>query len=433
MAAAWLSSIISFSGIEEINEQEELVTKADAFSEKELYIRSIPLYENALQYKTDDNELIEQKLLSNYYEYGSLDSYAELVEERDSRGTAQEKEYVIAADFYLARRDLSGALDIIQRGYSKYGTQQFIDWYDQHAYAYYEIETGYDSVQYSVNTNAYPSLAHDEEGWWFIDAYGQRLHAAPYEEATPFNAQGLAAVKENGVYYLIRYMNSGRMAHYSVCEDQGITGIAALNENSIVVMRGNKYSFCNLDFEALLSSLTFDRITPFHEGLAGVLDNGKWGVINSSGDMVVSPAYDEVALNSQGFLYAGGCACLSQGGRWYLINERGDKVTDESFSEMKAPEGPDWIAVKNDQDRWGFIDPEGNVQIECQYSDAHSFADGLAPVKNGDVWGYINRRNKLVIDGYFSEALPFHNGMALTSREGYISQLRLEYSKERDQ
>lgn len=47
--------------------------------------------------------------------------------------------------------------------------------------------------------------------------------------------------------------------------------------------------------------------------------------------------------------------------------------------------------------KWGFIDPDGNVVIKCQYDDVTDFTDeGLADVCINGTWQIIDKTGNLV-------------------------------------
>ena len=70
-------------------------------------------------------------------------------------------------------------------------------------------------------------------------------------------------------------------------------------------------------------------------------------------------------------------------------------------------------AVKKDN-RWGFLDTDGKLKIECKYEDAYSFHMGLAPVKEGNTYRYINKKGAIKIMTEFNDARPFNeNGIAV--------------------
>ena len=80
--------------------------------------------------------------------------------------------------------------------------------------------------------------------------------------------------------------------------------------------------------------------------------------------------------------------------------------------------------------KWGFIDKNGDVVVQPEFDDAHSFQNGLAAVKVGNSWGYINMQGKLVIDAVFEDAGDFNSsGCAFVKNQGNWVLLKLyEYN-----
>ena len=103
LAVGWITAVKATTGTEIIKKQNELVAEADDYFARELYVRAIPLYEEALTYSTGQNEMIRKKLLEAYLEYGDMSSYIKLVEKRISAGSAEEEEYLNVADYYIGR------------------------------------------------------------------------------------------------------------------------------------------------------------------------------------------------------------------------------------------------------------------------------------------------------------------------------------------
>jgi serine/threonine-protein kinase len=90
----------------------------------------------------------------------------------------------------------------------------------------------------------------------------------------------------------------------------------------------------------------------FSEGLAPVLvgdfETGKWGYIDSTGNMVIEPQFDN------------------------------------------AYEFSDGIATVRIADKWGFIDMTGQHVIDPQFDDTWAFYGGIARVRIGNECGYID-------------------------------------------
>ena len=102
LAAGWLAVVRSASGAGIREKQNELVAQADEYGKKELYVRAVPLYEEALTLSSSQNPSIEEKLLAAYQAYGDFSSYIRLVEKRSLEQTARRTEYIQAADYYMA-------------------------------------------------------------------------------------------------------------------------------------------------------------------------------------------------------------------------------------------------------------------------------------------------------------------------------------------
>lgn len=76
----------------------------------------------------------------------------------------------------------------------------------------------------------------------------------------------------------------------------------------------------------------------------------------------------------------------------------------------------DNIARININDKWGYINEEGQIIISPMYDFARDFHDGLAAVKIKSLmrtkWGYINKLGEIVIKPRFDEVGEFYNGIA---------------------
>ena len=101
--------------------------------------------------------------------------------------------------------------------------------------------------------------------------------------------------------------------------------------------------------------LNYDSARIFHEGLASVCRDGKWGFIDTSGKEVVPCKYDCVDDFHEGM------ARVNVGGCWHY---------DEANGEDYMSGG-----------KIGFIDKTGREVIPCQFFYADNFHDGLAQIE----------------------------------------------------
>lgn len=76
------------------------------------------------------------------------------------------------------------------------------------------------------------------------------------------------------------------------------------------------------------------------------------------------------------------------------------------------------IAFK-DGEKWGFVNWEGEIVINPQFSEAHNFSEGLAVVANkSGEFGYVDEEGSIVISQQYLEATGFKEGKAWVVEKG---------------
>lgn len=422
LAVGWFLSVKKASGVDQRNTQNALVEEADLYAGKRLYIRAIPLYREALGYSTQSNTEIEKKLLAAYLEHGDMEEYVDLVERRVEVGTAEEAEYITAADHYITRRDRETAMKLVRTGIEQTGSQRLQTYYEENRYTSNVVITDYETITPTVNNSVMP--AFDGEHWIYVDGNGRDTGIGVFDSATPFNADGYAAVSLGNQYYTV--LTDGE---WYGADSLGVSDVYGVSGSRVLACYNGKYGYYDYDFESLTgSSHQYDAITGNHNGVAAVKAGDKWRIIEDSGESVTDFVLDDVAVNSLGEAYAGGAAMVRTGGAWHLIDTEGNQVLEAGFPDARAPESDNgYIAVANDMGKWGFIDRGGTLMIEYQYDDAKSFSNGIGAVLLGNTWTYISEKNKAILDIGFQDAQPFHNGIAQAKTTDGAALITLDY------
>jgi WG containing repeat len=154
----------------------------------------------------------------------------------------------------------------------------------------------------------------------------------------------------------------------------------------------------------------------FHRGFGDVKKDNKWGLIDSTGKIIVSCKYDMV-INS---FNESGLAKVSKNRLIGFIDTTGKEVIKckyESVGDFK--EG---LLSTRYREKWGYIDRKGNKIISHKYDIGIAFAEGRARVaiqKSGKYYyGFIDKEGNEVIPLIYSNAKDFENGIAEVMVDG---------------
>lgn len=173
----------------------------------------------------------------------------------------------------------------------------------------------------------------------------------------------------------------------------------------------------------------------FQEGLGEVEINGKWGFINSSGQVIIKPKFNQVIYPfTEGFAVVRTGAIIETkragefgrlAGKCLYIDKRGRTIWEhpgpgEPFSEGLAAVyvGAKWGILSESffgaEAKWGFINSRGEMVIPAKYYDVHFlFSEGLATFEDPNLReGYINHAGEVVIEPRYHFAGAFSEGLA---------------------
>ncbi|MDR0421049.1 MAG: WG repeat-containing protein [Prevotellaceae bacterium] len=168
----------------------------------------------------------------------------------------------------------------------------------------------------------------------------------------------------------------------------------------------------------------FDVASSFYEGRASIRQDGKWGFIDKTGEIVIQPEFDGVKNFSDGL------AAVKLKGKWGYIDHTGEVViqakyydaynfknniarverfeNDEDYYINKNGHTTPIIPIKHKSKqltpreesnsaafpsvkngKYGFVDKNNNWVIQPQFISAKEFSDGMACVNQNKKWGFI--------------------------------------------
>lgn len=190
---------------------------------------------------------------------------------------------------------------------------------------------------------------------------------AKYEEALPFNKYGIAWVRvrdEKGHYWELINKNGKRVGErtYPVSSTVPIT-------------------------ERPFGNFTDSK-------LAWVNENGKYGYIDTKGNVKIACDLDEAGD------FIDGIARVGRGNYSWFISKSG-KVIGRSYEYNEVLDFSCGLGAVNKGGRWGFINKKGKEVIELKYDAVSRFVDGYAMVKMGKTFGLIDTDGQLVINTHW--------------------------------
>lgn len=204
---------------------------------------------------------------------------------------------------------------------------------------------------------------------------------------------------------------------FSSCNFFGRGDISELK--LIPVKSGKEFQYIDKEGKIVINP-QFSEATVFRNGLALVRSSGnepKWGFITEDGKFSISATYKEATVFNDDLAWV-----VSENSAPTAINTKGEvkiTLTDAQTVRIFKEGLASYSVMDSTGAKWGFIDKEGKVKINPQFSSAHNFSNGKCAVSNKEgKWGYIDKEGKIVINNQFDGAGEFVKGKAVVNSSG---------------
>ncbi|MVM39370.1 hypothetical protein GO730_20325 [Spirosoma sp. HMF3257] len=213
--------------------------------------------------------------------------------------------------------------------------------------------------------------------------------------------------------------------------------------------------------DTLILKAEYDEITTFKHGYANIKKNNKWGLVDSTGRIIVSPQSEKkVAFNSNGYFW------IYKEKKWELINKNNKLILQRQFDLIDQSQeftgGYIWVGIENklawidstgqlidkqkfdlpDGDatggyinnqghkfnngyawirkdgRWKLVNSKGDFAFDSTYINVQNFIEGYAWVEKTNKWGLINMKGEYIIKPQYDSAKRLGNGLNQVSING---------------
>ncbi len=147
-----------------------------------------------------------------------------------------------------------------------------------------------------------------------------------YNDATTF-LDGIAAVRSGSWYLIDESMQKVNDVPYAVIQ-RDVNGCISKYER-LFVSEGRDYIMIDTTGQQIGDN-SFEDARLFTDGTAAaVKQDGKWGFVNLSGEVIIEPKYNDARSFCNGF------AAVNKDGKWGFINEDGEMVIEPKFDEVR--------------------------------------------------------------------------------------------------
>lgn len=197
--------------------------------------------------------------------------------------------------------------------------------------------------------------------------------------------------------------------------------MSSFHDGLAAVSKDGKWGYIDKNGN-LAIPLQYDRAKDFREGKAAVLKDGKWGYIEKDGSFLIQPRFTDA------FGFKDGLACVGN----TFIDLSGIPIPieidmlaasgdyDPSFYEGLACVAP---STDNPNGKYCYIDERGQIKIPCKYDNAFNFKDGVACVSNDNKYGYIDMNGRTVIPMIYDDFYISHfcnDGLIRVAKKGRV-------------
>lgn len=376
------------------------IDEARSYAKSQLYKKANICYQKALEMKK--SLALKCEIAQMYYDWGKDYEYVGMVEDIIADYKRSDEGYELLAKYYYDTNDYEECVNVLKSAKSYGVTSDYLEEVNKNVEYKYEL----DYVSYTNVKEFYNNLCivQNEDGFYgMVNGNGSTILSCKYMKLSPFVVSEITPATTDGKkYWLID--KSGEAEYASYDNEISIEDVGTLAEGKIPVMIDGKYCYTDKNYKKLFGD--YDEAYAFYDGKAMVKNEGKYFLIDESGNKVSDKTYTDIIVDELGYTCRSDLYAVNEGNGFYIMDNSENKIGNEIFEDVRLLNGDEYMAVKK-EGRWGFCDSSGKFVIKPQYEEARSFSNGLAAVKNAGLWGYIDKENNMVIEARFSDAKSF--------------------------
>jgi hypothetical protein len=252
------------------------------------------------------------------------------------------------------------------------------------------------------------ALGRKNNGWGLVTANGKTIIGFEYDTAVRGYETAIAC-KRSGKWSLFNRDGKRKTGFeydsVAVIEndersvrDFGLKRFA-YDPGYLLLFKNGRQGLCNSEGKVVVPPV-YDDIYPFNNGVALVKKEGKWAMISSGGKLITAFKYDQFIPYQAGAnsWKNHGVITYLLNGKAGLINRKGEELTEAKY-ERTQPDDSGYTAVVINR-KYGLLDPQGKEIIPVKYDRIRAgttrdagvdafIVNGLILVQKAGKYGYV--------------------------------------------
>lgn len=219
------------------------------------------------------------------------------------------------------------------------------------------------------------------------------------EKANIWYESNCLKVRKNDKYGLINLSGKELLP----CEYDEITAIEGI-KNALKIKKDGKCGIADCDGKIVLKTEYADITNLGNDSKDGFIiknDEGKQGVVNYSGELVLEALYEEVLKIHGNDLYV-----VTKSGKQVLVKNDGNEVLSKGFDEITdilKNEDNGIIFKKNS--KYGVMKTTGDITIQAKYDNLKEAKSGVLIAKESNKYGIIDLEDNTKVEFKYSSII----------------------------
>lgn len=406
---AWLAALTSKSDAKlqsELIEKAQVYLQDKAYVRAQPYLEEAVAY-NA-KYTLEAEEELKTVYLNLVETSGYRRKYTDLLDKQMARKNASPAVFKEAAQYYLDTNKAKKALETLKVGIEKTGSEELRQFYEQNRYLYKLNRNTYQEVTEICNGGI---QVKNDGLWGLATATGALVIPCEYDRISTYSSVAItqkgkvfSAVNSDNNRYALSHtditsfgnLNNDRIGvktkeGWKLANGDFNTGILVVDElgmysnGYIPAKKNGKWGFMapngsDWQVEPQYDELIMDELGRCVAQDAYFARSGNKVLLYVNGERV-GDSYEDAKP------FADGWAAVKKNGKWGFIDTTGEVKIDYQFD--KALSFGQHLAAVQQGRYWGYISLEGKTVIHANFLEAKSFSEGSAPVKTADGWRFI--------------------------------------------